>query len=156
MIDFITILKSKKIIFLIFLAGILMMLLPKPDFSLHENNDKVYSVDIEKKIESVIKKTYSLKEVSVIITYDTYGEKILEYDYEQTVSGLEDSSRKTFQKKYIGNASDKTPFIKSEKLPVVRGVLICAKDINEDVSYKIREAVSTLLGVKINKVHVIY
>ncbi len=156
MIDFITVLKSKKIIFLVFLAGVLMMILPKPDFSLPENKENVHSVDIEKKIESVIKKTYSLKEVSVIITYDTYGEKILEYDYEQTVSGLEDTPKRTFQKKYIGNASDKTPFIKSEKLPVVRGALICAKDINEDISYKIREAVATLLGVKINKVHVIY
>ncbi len=156
MIDFITILKSKKIIFFILLAGILMMLLPQPNLSLPENKEKVQSLDIEKKIESVIKKTYSLKEVSVIITYDTYGEKILEYDYEQTVSGLEDTSKRTFQKKYVGNASDKTPFIKSEKLPVVRGALICAKDINEEISYKIQEAVSTLLGVKINKVRVIY
>ena len=156
MTDFITILKSKKIIFFIFIAGVIMMLVPKTDFSFTQTNKNVDSIDVEKKIESVIKKTYSIKEVSVIITYDTYGEKILEYDYEQTVSGPEDTLRKTFQKKYIGNASDKTPFIKSEKLPVVRGALICAKGIDEEVSYKIREAVSTLLGVKINKVHVIY
>ena len=156
MFDFISVLKSKKIIFFMFLAGVIMMLLPKQEFSLPDNKGDIYNDDIEKKIESVIKKTYSLKEVSVIITYDTYGEKILEYDYEQTVSGSEDVSKSTFQKKYIGNSADKTPFIKSEKLPVVRGVLICAKDINEDMSYKIKEAVSTLLGVKINKVHVIY
>ena len=41
-------------------------------------------------------------------------------------------------------------------MPRVRGVLISANPIDDIISYDIKSAVSTLLGISINKVNVMY
>ncbi len=121
------------------LIGVFLMLIPQKDF----NNDKTESADtclvLEEKIADIIELTYDIEHCSVILTYDTNGEKVVNNN---TKSDM------TF--------SDNSPFVTSEKLPYVRGALISAKGISNTHSLEIRNAVATLLGISDSKVIVIY
>ena len=129
-------------------AGVLLMIV-----SFDQGNTDVKidtyadSTQLELKIAQLIKKTYSLKEVSVILTYDTNGEKITSADCGDSDSGSDG---------FVFSTANNQPFVISEKLPYVRGALISASDISSDESAEIQKAVATLLGISTSKVDVIY
>lgn len=135
-------LSEKRIILLIILAsGILLMILSNGSY------DKTpapadSALVLEEKIAALVEKTYRIKDVSVILTYDTYGEKITAPDTSETGS--------------VFGSGNSQPFVISEKLPYVRGVLISAKNITFEKSVEIQKAVATLLGINSSKVNVIY
>ncbi len=157
--DILYLLKTKKMIFALLALGIILMSVShfgsgEPSgglfsrtFSQPAAGDDVSSEQLEEKIAAIIKSAYSLDEVSVIITYDTAGEKIVEHEYAAEASG---------ERAYSFGSSAAAPFVKGEKLPGVRGALVCAYPLSEDLSYDIKNAVSTLLGVSVNRVSVIY
>lgn len=161
--DVIYLLKTKKTLFALLALGIILMAISH--FGTSEKkvdkgalgtffSDK--SIDdgtadsqvLENKIAAMLKRAYSLEDVSVIITYDTAGEKIIENRFEQNSES--DSLYDSFGKR------NSEPFVKGEKLPGVRGALVCAYPLSENSSYEIKNAVSTLLGVSVNRVSVIY
>lgn len=146
-----------KYIIVMFVAGIFLMTLPFENRTsvLTADSSKIISSDIENKIAQTIKDTYSLKYSKVIITYDTYGEKVLEYNYEQSVIDSENNTSKTYQKNSVSDKENNQPFVKTEKLPSVRGVLVSVSFVDEETVYDIRSATATLLGVSVNKVNVI-
>lgn len=157
--DILYLLKTKKMLFALLALGIILMSVShfgaqsatggvfSKIFSHNTDKGDTSSEQLEERIADVIKSTYSLEEVSVIITYDTAGEKIVEREYAAEVS-----DDKTYS---FGNRAAE-PFVKGEKLPGVRGALVCAYPLSEDLSYDIKNAVSTLLGVSVNRVSVIY
>lgn len=157
--DLLYLLKTKKMLFALLALGIILMSVShfgrndssvgplSKIFSRTADSGDISAEQLEKKIAAVIKSAYSLDEVSVIITYDTAGEKIVEHEYSGKTSG---------EKAYSFGSSADEPFVKGEKLPGVRGALVCAHPLSEDLSYDIKNAVSTLLGVPVNRVSVIY
>jgi len=132
-------LKGKYLIVAFFLIiGIIMMILP----SSHKNKsytDTDNAVFLEQKISKMISDTFSVEKVSVILTYDTTGEKIYEPSKDSKLIN-----------------SDSEFNVKSEKLPYVRGALIAVDNIDVETSEKIKNAISVLLGISSNKVTVIY
>ena len=133
---------NRKILLIVLVAiGILLLLYngkPSENISNSDNSTLV----LEEKIANMIEQTYCVKRVSVIITYDTFGEKI-------TASGPVDTD------KLFGTERGE-PFVVSEKLPYVRGVLISADNLTQENSEKLQYAVATLLGINSSKVNVIY
>lgn len=141
-----------KYIFFAFVAGFILMLLP----SQTEEHSISYGYEISDKslkneVSKILKETYKLSYANVIITYDTSGEKVLEYDYEQTVTEKENK----YLRNSVNDKSSNQPFVKSEKLPDVRGVLVSVSPADEALCAEIRRAVATLLGAPVNRVNVI-
>ncbi|MBQ8525194.1 MAG: hypothetical protein IJ460_00515 [Clostridia bacterium] len=152
MIDIIKTSKFRNAV-LLFLTGIILMLLPDISFTPKavSSGEKAFPDGIEQSLSEALRETYNLEYAKVIITYDTYGEKVVEYNYEQTVSDTEN----TYQKSSVADKSSNQPFVKTEKLPYVRGALVSVSAADENTCFEIRSAVSTLLGVSVNKVNVI-
>ena len=133
--------KKYRVFVILIIIGIIFMLLPLDNQNEQSTLPEDASVVLEEKISELIEKTYAVDELSVILTYDTYGEKIIDepIDSEQSVFG-----------------ENNAPFVKSEKLPYVRGALIAVKNIDENTSNNIKNAIAVLLGINTNKVTVIY
>lgn len=150
---FFNVLKAQRFYLLLYLLGVIILVAAKFNFHTGQTNDQNYSFNYEigDTIAEVIDKTYSLNDTQIIITFDTSNEKILEYEYEQKISEKE----KIYTKKTISDRSYDQPFVKSERLPLVRGVLVSVSDVNDSEIYDIRRAVATLLGISVNKVNVI-
>ena len=134
--DFLEIFKKYKIFVLFIAAGIALILFSDMNFSSELKNDTQYS-ELEQKIANVIAENYNIKNCEVIITYDSNGEKILNNKAEEGV--------------IFGGQ----PFVKSERLPFARGVLICAGGIDDATSGAIVDAVSVLLGINSSKIAII-
>ncbi|MBQ7901999.1 MAG: hypothetical protein IJ365_08580 [Clostridia bacterium] len=140
--------KFQKALICAIAVGILLMVISFEPANTDVNNDTYAdSTQLELKIAQLIKKTYSLKEVSVILTYDTNGEKITSADYDDSDGGGDG---------FVFSTENTKPFVVSEKLPYVRGALISASDISSEESAEIQKAVATLLGISTSKVDVIY
>lgn len=132
---------DKRILLVILLAfGIILIMFADDS---HENIPEPTdsAMVLEQKIADLLEKTYNTDDVSVILTYDTMGEKITtadEYDSNDVFGG-----------------NNREPFVISEKLPYVRGALISAGDIPPQKTEEIQGAVATLLGISSSKVNVI-
>ena len=132
-------LKGKYLIVaFVLIVGIIMMILPSSQKSISYTDDD-NTLILEQKISKMISDTFAIEKVSVILTYDTNGEKIYEPSKDS---------------KFIN--SDSESHVKSEKLPYVRGALIAVDNIDVETSEKIKNAISVLLGISSNKVTVIY
>ena len=132
-------LKGKYLIVaFVLIVGIIMMILPSSQKSISYTDDD-NTLILEQKISKMISDTFASEKVSVILTYDTNGEKIYEPSKDS---------------KFIN--SDSESHVKSEKLPYVRGALIAVDNIDVETSEKIKNAISVLLGISSNKVTVIY
>ena len=132
---------DKRILLVILLAFGIILIMFADD--IHENIPEPTdsAMVLEQKIADLLEKTYNTDDVSVILTYDTMGEKITtadEYDSNDVFSG-----------------NNREPFVISEKLPYVRGALNSAGDIPPQKTEEIQEAVATLLGISSSKVNVI-
>lgn len=132
------IINKYKYFIIIILAGMLLMMIPQKGYNKNTCETDVSFV-LEQKIADIIKLTYDIEQCSVILTYDTNGEKVINDTQKSEMS-----------------FSSNSPFVTSEKLPYVRGALISAKGINEIDCDEIRSAIATLLGISDSKVTVIY
>ena len=141
-----------KYIVFTFIAGVFLMLLPSENPKSEESyNYEISDKALKNKVSKILKDTYKLDYANVIITYDTSGEKVLEYDYEQTITENENK----YLRNSVNDKSSNKPFVKSEKLPDVRGVLVSVAPADEILCTEIRRAVATLLGTPVNRVNVI-
>lgn len=126
------------IILSVFMLGIAMMVFT----SNAPNHEKSYDfnshLDLENKITEMLKSTYGFDEVSVILTFDTTGEKIYEPGEDSDI------------------ITQNNNLVKSEKLPYVRGALIAVNSIDIETCEHIKEAIAILLGISKEKVSVIY
>ena len=132
--------KAKYIaVIFVLIIGVFMMVIPSNPKQEHEVNGLDTTLVLEERISKMLKDTYSLENVSVILTYDTNGEKFYEHVNNSNLTVKIDEQT-----------------IKSEKLPYVRGALIAVNNIDFETSEKIKEAISVLLGISSDKVTVIY
>lgn len=126
---------KNKVFLILIVAGAVLMLMPDLFYDKKTDQNPDVSLVLEEKIEKTIEDTYNIKHCSVILTYDTNGEKLIQ------------NNTSTFSSE---------PIVKSEKLPYVRGVMISANGINNSISEEICNSVAVLLGVNPSKVTVIY
>ena len=131
---------KRLILIILFIFGIAIMINSGDNSqSVPDSSDSAFI--LEEKIAYMLERTYKTKDVSVILTFDTYGEKITVYD-------------SVDNKNIFENKADE-PFVVSEKLPYVRGALISASGIPDSQTSEIQQAVATLLGISSSKVNVI-
>ena len=134
-------LTDKKIVLAIILMIGIFLVIYSGGSSENVENPPDSALVLETKIASLLKKTYRSKDVSVILTYDTSGEKITQSE--------------TKEEKSVFSGSGNVPFVVSEKLPYVRGAVVSISEISEDEMIEIQQAVATLLGINSTKVNVI-
>ena len=128
-----------------------------------------YSNLLEQKLASALSRVEGAGEVSVMITWESSSEKIIEKDEESTSESLEETdsqggSRKTKnitssdQSVYISTedgAQDGQPYVTKEISPVVEGVIVIAQGGDQPVVVQnITEAVQALFDIDTHKIKV--
>ena len=116
------------------------------------------SQTVEKRLKNIIETINGVSDVSVFVTYDNMGERKIATTSEETLS--QDGTRKNSSLKSevvtSGTNSGGGPFVSEEKLPKVRGVIICAKGVeNEEMRLLISDAVSGAMNVPPHRVKVL-
>ena len=113
---------------------------------------------IENRLKDIIETIGGVSDVSVFVTYENIGEKKFATIGEETTS-QDGTKRNTSLKTQIVTTktnSGEEPFVSEEKLPEVRGVIICAKGVeNEEMRLLISDAVSGAMNVPIHRVKVL-
>ena len=121
-----------------------------------------YTAQLEQRLCQTLKKINGAGEVSVFISIDSGGEKILATDRKnsserETVSESEGSSSQETEENVVlsGQSSAQSPYVVEEKLPAPSGVLVVAEGAgNETVRYEIYEAVKALFDLPAHRIHV--
>ena len=134
------------------------------DFSL-----KQYSLYLEQKLEDLLSKIEGAGEVSVMITWKSSSEKIIEKDKESTNESLEEtdsqggsrttknitSSDRSIYKNSGEGSEEGEPYVTKEISPVVEGVIIIAQGGDHPVVVQnITEAVQALFDIDTHKIKV--
>ena len=122
---------------------------------------------MEEKLENVLAKVDGVGKVKVIISFKNTGEKIIAKDENTSSENIQetDSSggvRTTNQSSsestniYYDSEAGSAPYVKSENLPEVEGVIVVAQGGGDGViAANIISAVESLFGVQIHKVKVL-
>lgn len=150
----------KQQMLLLLLAGILLVVLAIPTkteegaeenqsettISFYEQEEK-----LERKLATVLGKVEGAGKVSVMITYENTGEKVVEKDSRKQEATYEEETVYTEE-----NGSGKTPYVTIEKNPKICGVLVVAEGGgNQVVVRKLMEAVQALFDVDTHKIKIV-
>ncbi len=157
--------RIKSTYLVIFLAvGIVLVLLSnfgkesKETVSETEVKSVFEEEDTEKKLKEIIEGIDGVDDVSVFISYDNKGMlNIASEGDESTVSdGEKKTSTKRIQAVTKRDGSGEAPFVTEELLPRVRGVIVTARGVSDEVKNAlITRAVSTALDVPLHRVKVL-
>ena len=159
-------LKNKKLyLVMILAAGIVVVMLsglvPKKEETLPQMVPALSPPDIddvEKRLKSIIETINGISDVSVFVTYENIGERKIATTLEENKSE-DGTKRNSSMKSQVVTSKTNTgeqPFVSEEKLPAVRGVIICAKGVeNEEMQLLISDAVSGAMNVPIHRVKVL-
>ncbi len=145
--------KGKKSYVLIFILGAAVLAVFFSSFqgSSAGEPDKNLNQGLEKKLEAALSRMQGVGEVSVVINYESSGEKIPAFSTDTSIS--EDGSN---QKTEITSVSGGALILK-ERQPEIRGAVIVAKGAEDiGVRMSIISAATTLLGITADKVEVLY
>lgn len=121
--------------------------------------------ELEGRLTKILDQIAGVSEVSVMLTYSSYGKMVPVYDVkedtnieESGVAGSSKTSQKTVTEKnvaYEEGDSSKKVIVESQGSPIVEGAIVTAKGAdNLDVSNKIKQAVAAVTNVPIYKVQV--
>jgi stage III sporulation protein AG len=128
------------------------------------NSMEDYATYYEERLKEILNKVMGVSDVDVMITLETSTQNVYEKDenVDQTHTTEEDHSggtRESIQKKQenkvviIDGGSGKGPIVVTKKSPVVQGVFVVAKGVeNPTIKSWIVEAVSSVLDVPSYKV----
>ena len=136
--------KNKIIISSLVIVGIILIIISSIDCS--SSNDKTissteYENVLEKKIESFLINVQGIKKAKVIVTLDTYSEKI----YTQNTNSLN----------YIP-INDGKSIATAEIFPTIRGIAVaCTNGNNDNVRMQITELLSAYLGISSNRIKIV-
>lgn len=123
--------------------------------------------DLEKDIEELLSKIENAGKVKVLITYENGGELVAEKDVKQRESTQTEEDGEGGKRKieendtesqvvYENIGNNKTPFIKSELYPKIRGVVVVAEGGNDEIVVgKITRALEVLLDLPVHKIQVV-
>ncbi len=157
--------RIKSTYLVIFLAlGIVLVLLSNfgKDSKETVNKTEAKSVfeeaDTEKKLKEIIESVDSVSDVSVFISYDNKGMISIASEGEESTAS--DGEKKTVTKRISAvtkrDSSGEAPFVTEELLPRVRGVIVTARGVSDEVKNAlITRAVSTALDVPLHRVKVL-
>ena len=159
-------LKGNRFKFLIIAlaAGILLIMIsgnsPKKENKKEKQpvRESATEQNTEKRLEKIIEKVSGVSDVSVFLSYENKGVKRLAYATEENNSS--EDKRKSTQRKYqpvpVKEGSAEAPFVGEEVLPRIRGVIICAKGLDDEITrLNVAEAVSAALDVPVHRVKVL-
>lgn len=113
---------------------------------------------MEKRLKDIVETVHGVSDVTVFVNYDNMGEKKITTTTEESISrDGEKQNSSTKSEVVISKGSfGEEPFVSEEKLPAVRGIIICAKGVgSEEIKLIISDAVSGALGVPIHRVKVL-
>ena len=127
-------------------------------------NIEKYIENEEKRLSGVLKKINGAGNVSVFISIDDGGEKLLARNNKSKTSDEKSESGETKKDEesesqivMSGKSSDGNPFVVEEKNPEVIGVLVVADGASsERVRNEIYEAVRSIYGVSPHRIKVTY
>lgn len=172
---------KKDRLLILLLCGILFLVIAVPVSDENEENETVsdgqdtafsmdqYSMHLEQKLADALSKIEGAGEVSVMITWKSSSERIVEKDEESTSESLEEtdsqggsrttksitSSGKSVYTGSSGSSEDGEPYVTKEISPVVEGVMIVAQGGNQPVVVQnITEAVQALFDIDTHKIKV--
>lgn len=114
-------------------------------------NAEGYCENLEGRLETLLQKVEGAGRVSVMITFQNAGEKVVEKDVEQ-------SDTTTGETTVYNSASggEQSPYVSKEILPEVEGVVVIAEGGGNAVVVKnITEAVQALFDIDTHKIKVI-
>lgn len=121
-----------------------------------------YTAQLEQRLCQTLEKINGAGKVSVFISIDSGGEKILATDKKnsterETVSETEESSSQDTEENVVlsGQGSAQSPYVVEERLPAPSGVLVVAEGAGDEaVRYEIYEAVRALFDLPAHRIHV--
>ena len=141
--------KNIKILYVILFIGIIFLAISSfvPE---REKNEEAQQTnpcaDLEERLEQSLSQIQGVGKTEVIVTYSAGSERVLATDRESDMS--ESSSRQSEKVVTVNKGGEQMPVIRSEKSPVVHGVVvICDGGANAAVQKNLREAVGALTGV---------
>lgn len=146
-------------------AGLALMVLSNT-FTPHDKEEPtpeiiegdVYNTDAEKRLEQILESIDGVSNVKVFITYENRGVKKIASvgDSSSSDDGNKKTDTASRREVTVKNNSGESPFVDEEILPQVRGVIIAADGLeNEVLSAEITDAVSAVLGVSVNRVKIL-
>ena len=114
----------------------------------------------EKRLENVLKRINGAGDVSVFISFEDGGEKILARD-DKYKSSQDKDEKKTSESESLvittKEGSSSKPYVTEERKPEVKGVLVVAKGASsEKVRNEIYDAVKAIYGVAAHRIKVTY
>lgn len=151
--------KSVVTLALGFLGIVLMLLSELPSFSSSDNTveakQEIYAVsDLCRDVEKLISQVEGAGEVSVMLTYETAGEKIFAKDREAENSA--DNKRRTSDKYIIVDGDQgENGLIVKEIYPEIRGIaVVCTGGDNPQVRREISVLLSALFDIGSNRISI--
>ncbi len=119
-----------------------------------------YEKEEEKRLEDVLKRINGAGDVSVFISFEDGGEKILARD-DKYKSSEEKEDKKTSESESLvvttKEGSSSIPYVTEERKPEVNGILVVAKGASsEKVRNEIYDAVKAIYGVSAHRIKVTY
>lgn len=163
---------GKEKLILLGLAGI--MLIGASYFENIKNDDEVpmvtakavtendYQEQMEKKVEELIKSIKGVSDVSVLISYKSGNEKILQEDSENSSSNRKDGStseQNSSVKKttvLFQQNGDETPYVVKELYPEINGIAVTAKGLSDSTKKEeIINMLAALFDIGVHKISVI-
>lgn len=174
--DFLKKLFTKERLPIVLLVGVLLVVISIPVKNTRENQNTEteytnevshndYVMDIEKRLEDILKNTSGVGQNKVMITVRNTGKEVIysQLDVDsvfttETDSGGTRVTEEMSQKEsviYTEENGVSKPYIQDEEMPEIVGVLIIAQGAGEaSVVREITQATSVLLGIPVNKIKV--
>lgn len=163
---------KKKVILLLTLAGILLIAASYfENISNEETNIKrntvqndisEYEENIREQTKALIENIDNIKDVNVIMTFKSTGEKMLQYDSENSNSSRtskdtnESDSNSKRTTVIMQNNGEEKPYVIKETYPQVAGIAVTAKGVNKSGKKdEIINMLSALFDVPLHKISII-
>ncbi len=128
-----------------------------------ENADvsaEVYIRSLEKRLQDTLQKINGAGKVSVFISMESGGEKILATDRVLKSQQEDQSGSRTEEERKIvlqGKSAKESPYVVKERFPEPAGVLVVAEGAqNETVRYEIYQAIRALFGLPAHRIQISY
>lgn len=151
---------KKEQLLIVFLVGLLLAVISVPTKKSNHNKENVAKTeeniteyqagDLENRLEKILEKVEGAGKVSVMITYKTTNEKVVEKD---TKTSEKTSEQETVYEE--GDGREKTPYISMEKYPKAEGVVVVAEGADSAIVVRnLTEAVLALFDVDTHKIKI--
>ncbi len=158
--------KNTKVLFIIFIVGIVLLMIPggsdnKEEKTLKENTDDfiMYQDNLQKDLEKIISNIKGVGNVDVMVTFYDSGNTYFAKDESESTTKSESETAKSKDITHVlksDEQSTEAPLITKKTYPAISGVLICAKGAqNPQIKNNIIKAAQALLGVKSHRIEVL-